>query len=271
MAYRTRLRARLAAAALGMVGTLVASSALAQLLLPPSDPPRVIRFLASDDFFPFVYRDFDGTLVGYNVELARAVCGVLEASCSLRIVPFESLASDLERDEGNVVLGELALTAERLGDLAFSQIYFPFPARFVGRVDGAADFEAFRAGTPIVAVVAGTWHEAFLEQFFVQARRLAVPDAVIARAALVEGRVEAVFDDAMSLSFWLAGDSTHGCCRFLGGPWLEPGFFDRGLAFAVRADNVDIVDALDYALQQLRDEGTLDELYARYFPLDFYR
>ena len=37
-----------------------------------------LRFVTETDYPPFNYRDEDGTLTGFNVDLARAICRELE-------------------------------------------------------------------------------------------------------------------------------------------------------------------------------------------------
>ncbi|MDR3494247.1 MAG: transporter substrate-binding domain-containing protein, partial [Ancalomicrobiaceae bacterium] len=98
-----------------IVGSLIASLAMGLMLVslralaadetPPPEPPRAdrvvpsfwdpqvrpekppgdagtIRFLTSGDFPPFNFLDSGGHLTGFNVDLARAICTVLSATCT---------------------------------------------------------------------------------------------------------------------------------------------------------------------------------------------
>ena len=49
----------------------------------------VIRFLTDSDFPPFNFYDEDGVLVGFNVDLARAICLELGTSCDIKARPWE--------------------------------------------------------------------------------------------------------------------------------------------------------------------------------------
>ena len=74
----------------------------------------------------------------------------------------------------------------------------------------------------------------------------------------------------MRLAFWLAGSDAGGCCRFAGGPYLSPDYFGSGLAIAARRGSTVLIQAFDYALQQIAVKGTFAELYLRYFPVSFF-
>ncbi len=49
--------------------------------------PATIRFLTTDDFPPFNFLAADGALMGFNLDLARAICAELGASCTPRPRP----------------------------------------------------------------------------------------------------------------------------------------------------------------------------------------
>ncbi len=236
----------------------------------PANIPDKIQFVSTDEHPPFVFRDTDGRLTGFHIDLARALCNVLESSCSLRIKPFSELIPALEEEEADAVIAGLAQTQERAIVLSFSDPYLKLPARFAVREDPSSTFNpAFPEGRKI-AVETGSRHEAFIRRFWPGADIVTFDQVSDARQALKDGTVDAHFGDGLSLSFWLRGEESAGCCTFVGGPWLEPGFFDEGLSIALRKDDRDRLEAINYALRQVYQNGTYRELYLRYFPLSFF-
>ena len=121
-----------------------------------------------------------------------------------------------------------------------------------------------------VAVVEGTAHEVFLNDFFPTAKIVSFSASVRARDALRNGEVDVLFGDGISLMFWLNGTSSDNCCEFRGGPYSDSKYFGEGIGIAVRRGNRKLRVILDYGLAQLRDAGRLEELYLRYFPLSFF-
>lgn len=232
--------------------------------------PEAIQFLATDDFPPFAFRDSTGRLTGFNIDLARAICEELAIACSLRVKSFDALIPALVREEGDAIIAGLQPTSANLKTLRFSDDYLGLPARFVtGR---NTDIDATPEGLDgmSVSVVAGTMHEAFLKRFFPRTDPVPFATTEEAREAVRRGTVAAHFGDALSLSFWLNGELSGDCCAFAGGPWLEPGYFDRGLSIAFRADDELRQQAVDHALRRLQQKGTYSELYLRYFPISYY-
>ena len=121
-----------------------------------------------------------------------------------------------------------------------------------------------------VGVIAKTAHEAYLEAFFPKVERKTFTDRAALRTALRKGDIDALFDDAISSSFWLVGTDSHRCCVFRGGPYTESRFFGEGVGIAVKKGNRELRQALNYALAVLSANGTYTDLYLKYFPIGFY-
>ncbi len=236
----------------------------------PKDLPEKIQFLASDDFPPFVFRDTDGRLTGFNVDLARAMCQDMGASCALKIVPFDDLVPSLVAGEGDAIIAGLAATTALNGDLTFTQDYMKLPARFMVRAGDRESFDETHLTGQRIAVVAGTRHERFALAFWPDVPLRTYPSPERAREALLSGDADAVFDSGLALATWLGSEDANDCCALAGGPWLEPGHFDEGLSIAVRKTEPELAEALTYALRKTATNGTYRELYLRYFPISFF-
>ncbi|MCK7610941.1 transporter substrate-binding domain-containing protein [Roseibium sediminicola] len=236
----------------------------------PTTIPDKIQFLAIDNYPPFVFRDPQGRLTGFNVDLARALCQELGSSCALRIKLFDILLPALDEEEGDAIIAGLSRAKAAGKGLNFTEDYLKLPARFVVPADKAAEFDEQALKGLKVAVVEDSRYQAFAERFWPEAEITGYETPQEAREAVKAGQVDAHFGDGLSLSFWLPSDGADGCCAFAGGPWLEPGYFDEGMAIATRPDDPERAAALTYALRQLHQKGIYRELYLRYFPLSFY-
>lgn len=236
----------------------------------PAVIPDKIQFLATDNYPPFVFRDPQGRLTGFNVDLSRALCQELNISCALKIKDFEVLIPALEEEEGDAIISGLSRYASGAEDLLFTDDYLKLPARLIVLQDAPAGFSATLASGQSLAVETGSRHEAFARRFWPGADIKVFPTSAEARQAVKDGQADAHLGDGLNLSFWLRSPAAGGCCRFSGGPWLEPGYFDEGMAIATRSSDRERASALNYALRQLHQTGVYQELYLRYFPLSFY-
>jgi polar amino acid transport system substrate-binding protein len=238
-----------------------------------SDPTRrvVVRFLTESDFPPFNFYDEDGVLVGLNVDVARAICLELNTACDIKVRPWGELLLALKRGEADAVIASHAINPQTLAAVDFTDAYFHMPGRFAGKTGGEAieitpeGLEGKRIG-----VAKNTAHEAFLKAFFRSSGIRSYESTELARDALLQGEVDYVFDDGVSLVFWLHGTASKRCCELKGGPYLEPKFFGDGMAIAVPKNDQQIKTLINGALARLRANGRLDEIVERYFPIKIY-
>lgn len=248
----------------------------AEAIAQPEEPSAaarrvVVRFLTDSDFPPFNFLDEEGVLTGLNVDLARAICLEIGAACDVAVRPWEELIPALKRGEADAVIAAHAISPAMLADVEFTDRYFFMPGRFAGRRDEpATDITPEGLDERRVGAVQGTAHEAFVKAFFPYSTVQPFPTADLAREALMGDKVDYVFDDGVSLAFWLNGTNSKLCCEFKGGPFLEPRYFGEGLAIAVPKGDPEIRKLINDALRRVRQDGRMEELVQRYFPYRLY-
>jgi polar amino acid transport system substrate-binding protein len=238
----------------------------------PSQRSRaVVRFVTDSDFPPFNFYDEDGVLVGFNVDLARAICLEIGTACDIKARLWEELLPSLKAGEADAVIAAHKVTPLAASDVSFTDRYFHTPGRFAGRKD-SPDVEITPSGLDgrRIAVARGTAHEAFLKTFFRDSPLALYENADLAREALASGKADFVFDDGISLAFWLNGTLSRQCCEMRGGPFLEPHFFGDGIAIAVPKSDPQMRTLLNDALVRVRASGRFEELVQRYFPVRIY-
>jgi polar amino acid transport system substrate-binding protein len=232
---------------------------------------HVIRFITSVDWPPFQFLGPDGGPAGFDVDLARTLCAELKLACTLQARPWKDLVPDLAAGRADAVVAGLRPTPALRATADLTTPYFRLPARFaVRRTSRLSDAIPETLASRAVAVVAGSAHAAYLRAFFPRSTLRPFPDEGAAFAALKDGKADALFGDGVAMARWLAGTASAGCCRFLGGPYLESHFFGEGLVIAVRKGDAQLRAALDYALAEAQTSGKLSELYLRWFPLDLF-
>jgi len=279
---RPAARGPLAALALVVLSLVIAVAEVAsaqQAAQPPPAPqdtgeaPRrvVVRFLTEGDFPPFNFYDEEGVLTGFNVDLARAICLELTAACDIKVRPWDELLPGLRRGEADAVIAGHTITPKALVEFEFTDRYFHTPGRFaVKKGDARTELTPESLDGVKLGVAKGTAHEAYLRTFFRDSSIQPFDSVELARDALMLGKVEALFDDGVSLAFWLNGTLSRQCCEFKGGPYFEPRYFGDGMAMAVPKNDPQIRRLINGALKRVRASGRFDELVQRYFPTRVY-
>jgi polar amino acid transport system substrate-binding protein len=231
----------------------------------------VVRFLTEADFPPFNFYDEDGTLVGLNVDLARAICMELNTACDIKVRPWGELLLALRRGEADAVIAAHAVTPQSLTEVDFTDRYFQTPGRFAARRGGEqVEITPETLESKRIGVAKNSPHEAFVRTFFRSSAIQTFESPDLARDALIQGQVDYIFDDGIGLIFWLHGTASKRCCELKGGAYLEPKYFGDGIAIAVPKTDSQIRMLLNGALAKLRSNGRLDELVERYFPVKVY-
>jgi len=230
-----------------------------------------IRFLTGTDFPPFNFIDGQGALVGFNVDLAREICRVLELECTIRATDWGSLGEELEAGRGDAIIAAMTLTIDTRARFDFTHRYMTTPARFAthkGKVSETFQPETLKGMK--VGVIRNTAHAAYLLDFFPESEIVPFEDREALRKAIVEKDVEYMFDDGMAVMFWLNGAGAEGCCVFAGGPYTESRYFGEGIAIALAKGNNDLRIVLNYGLQEVHRRGKFLEIFLRHFPQSFY-
>src|SRR5437660_535597 len=131
------LRMKIFAEIAGLMAALLLSAAVkAQTAQPDSSVPllwdlthrvekpdtsglRLIRFMTEDDYPPFDFTLPDGTLTGFNVDLARAICEELQVACTVQARRWDTLIASLEENRGDAIIASMQINNETRKHVAF--------------------------------------------------------------------------------------------------------------------------------------------------------
>ncbi|MDT3381106.1 transporter substrate-binding domain-containing protein [Labrys portucalensis] len=230
---------------------------------------RRIRFLTEDDFPPFDFQGSSGALEGFNVDLARAVCRQLKVPCTIQARRWDTIVAALEEGQADVIAASLVPSKEARERLQFSRPYYMRPARFaMRRQDPPPALTPEGLAGRRIGVVADTAHAAYAKAYLKTANLVSFANDAALREALKRGEIDLVFADGIGLSLWLNGSEAGNCCSFAGAPYLDGHFFGDGIGMAMRREDGDLKQAIDYALFQIWEQGIYADLVRRWFPVD---
>lgn len=239
----------------------------------PADPRgriyrTIIRFVTDNDYPPFNYLDDEGTLTGFNVDIARAVCLELDVSCDVQTRDWKDLVPSLKRGDTDAVIASIAITPRALSEVDFTDRYFFSPGRFAVRKDRLpkAEFTPVGLESKRVGVVKGSAHEAYLKAFFRDCAVQAFDKIELAYDALQADKLDLVFGDGTQLAFWLNGTNSSGCCELRGGAFFDPAHFGDGIGIAVRKGDLELKRLINSAIRKLRENGQYQDIMKRHFP-----
>ncbi len=229
-------------------------------------PNRTYRILVGKDYPPFNFKNANGKLTGFNIDIARALCLELNLACQIIAKNWKAIKFDLENDKVDFAVASMSISQQNLNQFELTQKYYDTPARFLIRQNNQFDAKNLRGlRHKNIAVVSGTGHEAYILEYFPEANIKSFGNLNLALASLVDGKVMTVFTDALTSRNWLIGERSQNCCKFANGDFYEARFFGQGAAMALPKGSLNMRDWLDKGLANLWASGRYEEIFNSYF------
>lgn len=237
------------------------------------EPARAkLRILTEGAYPPFNYRNGEGRLVGFDIDIAQAICARLQLDCTIETRAWNDLLPSLKRGEGDAVVASVLIpsrgreTLAADGSIAFSKAYYTTPGHFAARRDARlADASAEALTGRRIVVQSGTTHEAFLKARFPDSVIIDVTSLDVAEASLANDRADLLFADRNALLIWTMSGRGAACCRLVGVDYADPMYFGVGAGIALRADDGTLRARIDKALDAIKADGTQTQIAMRYF------
>ncbi|WP_109770060.1 ABC transporter permease subunit [Mycolicibacterium fortuitum] len=222
----------------------------------PLKSAGVLRVGTEGVYSPFSYHDTaTNQLVGYDVDVARAVGDKLGVRVEFVETPWDSIFAALEANRFDVVANEVTITPERQAKYDLSQPYSIGEGVIVTRAsDNSIKTLADLKGKVTAENATSNWSEIARKA---GARVEAVEGFTQAIKLLNQGRVDVVVNDSIAVYAYLA-ETNDNSVKIAGtvGEKSEQGF-------AARKDS-GLLPELNTALDELRADGTLAAISQRY-------
>jgi len=233
----------------------------------PAQAEDVLRILVGGSYPPFEYYETDGSLSGFDIDFAKALCAVLAVRCAFVDVPFEETIPALMVGKGDAIISSLSITEERKKLVAFTNHYYRTPMQFVARKGFAHAMTPEGLSGLSIGVTPGTTNERYARQKFGATARIMplTGDQDVLYQALIQGSIDLALSD--SLAMWRFTASPEGKdFAFVG----EPIYVDEAIGIAVRKEDEALRERLNAAIARIRLDGTYQKINAKYFPFSIY-
>jgi len=210
---------------------------------------------------PFTYHeDGSGDLVGYDVEIIEAVADKLGLEVVFEETQWDAIFAGLDAGRFDLIANQVSINPEREEKYIFSEPYTVSPGVIVVKEedDSISSFDDLDGKTTAQSLTSN-WYTLAQES---GATVEAVEGWAQAVALLEQGRVDATINDNLT---YLDYETTNGPT----GLKIAAETDDPALnAFALTKDKEALVEAIDEALAELREEGVIAEISEKYFGVD---
>lgn len=245
--------------------------AMTGLCLGAAAPVMAMNICVEGAYPPFSETAPDGAIVGFDIDIANAVCGQLGQQCVMVKTDWDGMIPALLEKKCDAIVASMSATPERKQVIDFSAKYYREPVRFVAKADaGFTDTPDGMAGKT-VGVQRGTIHQAFMEAHYPQTQLVLYGSQDEADLDLVSGRIDAVMATSIQLdSGFLQTPSGKGFAFFGAENHYDPAIHGTGAAIGVRKEDTELRDKISAAIAAIRADGEYQTIEKKYFSMDIY-
>ena len=228
-----------------------------------------IRFGTDASYAPFESKATDGKLVGFDIDLGNEICRRLNAKCVWVEQDFDGMIPGLKAKKFDGALSALTITPQREQQIAFSAKLFNTPTRLVAKQGSPLQPTIASLQGKTVGVEQGSIQETYAKQNWAPKGINVIPyqnqDQVY--LDLQSGRLDAALQDEVQANLGFLKTPRGAGFAFAGPQVVDAKVLGEGVGYGVRKNDAALKTALNGALKDLKADGTLDRIAAKYFDV----
>lgn len=208
------------------------------------------------EFPPFEYIE-QGKIVGFDVELLNEVSKLIGKKVEFKNMAFDSLLIAMQTGKINCIISGMTATDERRKHVNFSTPYFVSKQAVI--VPIGSDIKQFEdlKGKKIGVVIGYTGDMVVTDMYKDTSSITRYEATGQAIMALTAGKVDATVLDMEPAKEYVANNE--------GIMVLDTALAEEEYSIALPKDNTALLDEINKALNTLKENGTYDKIYAKYF------
>ena len=249
---------------------------------------KTVTITLEGAYAPWNMTNSDGSLGGFEPELAKVLCERAKVECNLVASDWDGMIPALNAGKFDIIMDALSITDERKQVIDFTVPYAQTPAAFATAKDsplanaagtgaevkmdvgqtGVKEIdalkEAFKGKT--IGIQAATVYAKFIYDNFGDIATVREYKTGADRDLdLQNGRIDLGFDD--SVYFQSAFDAANGDLVFTG-PQIVGPIWGEGEGLGVRKSDTDLRDMFSAAIKSALADGTVKTLSEKWFKTD---
>ncbi|KGQ70205.1 arginine ABC transporter substrate-binding protein [Chelonobacter oris] len=212
-----------------------------------------ITFATEPTYPPFENTDSNGKIIGFDIDVANAICAEIQANCKFQSHAFDSLIPSLKFKRFDAAISAIDITEERAKQVSFSDPYYDSSASFIA-VKGKTDLNTAKN----IGVQNGTTFQQYIAE---NGKQYATKSYATLQSAILDlknGRVDVIFGDTAVLADWMKTDEN---LAFIGEKVTDPKYFGNGLGIAVNQASTELLEKLNQGLAAIKANGEYQKIY----------
>ncbi len=232
---------------------------------------KEVRFGIEGAYPPFSWTEPDGSLAGFDVDMANALCEEMAVKCKIVPQDWDGIIPSLLARKYDAIIAAMSITEERRKKIDFTHKYALIPNKFIAKKGADLTFTKEGLEGVKIGVQRATTHDKYLTDNYgdsVDIVRYGSFDE--AYLDLANGRITAVLGDASALEEGVLKKEGGEQYEFVGPSLTDPKWFGEGFGIATRKQDKDLTEKLNAAIDAVRADGTYKKIQDKYFNYDVY-
>lgn len=225
-----------------------------------------IRIATEGAYPPFNMKNASGELIGFDVDIAKALCAQMGAECKIVAQDWDGIIPGLLAKKYDAIIASMSITEERLRKVSFTKRYYSNYLRFIApKNSGLTATQAGLKGKRLGAQRATIAAQHLEDNYRKNAKIMVYDTQEAAYLDLKAGRIDALLTDIYPAFDWLQqpGNDKY---EFIG----DSIDIDDKIGIAIRKGDKALADKFNKALDDILKNGTYKKINAKYFPFDIY-
>ena len=215
-----------------------------------------LTFAMQPTYPPFETTNEKGEIIGFDVDVANAICQEIQATCKFKSETFDSLIPSLKAKRFDAAISAIDITDARAKQVLFSDAYYDSSASYVA-LKGKATLESAKN----IGVQNGTTFQQYTVAETKQYSPKSYASLQNAILDLKSGRIDIIFGDTAVLADMISKEPE---IQFIGEKVTNKKYFGNGLGIAMHKSNKDLAAQLNKGLAAIKANGEYQKIYDKW-------
>lgn len=220
---------------------------------------------------PFNEVDSNGQLVGFDIDIAKALCEEMQRKCEFVQVDWDGLIPALKGRKIDAIIASMSATPERKKSIDFSDRYYRIPVKLVRKKGTDVEFTQESMKGKTIGVQVSTTFDKHMTDLFgdvATIKRYGSNDEAL--LDLIAGRVDAVAAESLVLQEGFLKKPKGADFEFFGPDLVDEKYYGEGIAIGIRQKQDKLKAAFNDAIKAIRENGKYKAINDKYFDIDVY-
>ena len=213
---------------------------------------------------PFTKTEADGSVTGFEIDLARDLCSRMRARCELVKTEFDDLIPKLNSGQLDAVIASLTITEKRQKEVDFSDSYYNVPSAWIAATGTLTSVMPGSMASKTVAVLKGSPREAWVQGNYREIKVMPVAKETEVYTQLMDKKADLALSSLLVAKTKFLNLPEGKKFEVVGSPvWLG-----NGVGVAVKKGDSSLRYRFNLAIAATVDSGDYKKMAGRYFDFD---